>query len=148
MSSEKTDRGGRDPLRAFKADGGAGGSVELIPTREEAEQARARARAPERPAPASAAPRRAAAPRAQAPDADGAGKGTEEEEVEYGRDTFVLPASLLGRLRDAVYYTHGETKNAVVERALLAEIARMEDERGEPFPKREKELPRGRRMKI
>jgi len=55
-----------------------------------------------------------------------------------------LPLALVERLRDAAYWTPGVSLNGLCEGALRRDLARLEDERGGPFPTREGELSRGR----
>lgn len=161
MAAEETKRvaGGaqaRDPLAAFK--GGRGEpEEEIVPTRASAEAARA-ARAsgaaaegtvanvsrPERAAEAGA--ESGVAPGARAGGAPAAPVRGAGEDAGKVRDSFQLPGELLEKVKDAVYWTQWETKNSLIERALRSEIARMEEARGGPFPKREKELGKGRRV--
>ena len=62
------------------------------------------------------------------------------------RDRFTVhvDTALTDRVKDAVYWTHRDTLAAFAERAFAAELARMEEERGGPFPKRDGDLPTGR----
>ena len=60
------------------------------------------------------------------------------------RATFHLSADLFDRARDAAYWTPGLTLSGLCEAGLRSEIAHMEQERGEPFPKRETDLKLGR----
>ncbi len=50
------------------------------------------------------------------------------------RTTLHLSKTVSDRLRAAAYWTPGETLAAIAERAFVAEVDRMEQERGEPFP--------------
>ena len=50
------------------------------------------------------------------------------------RVTLHLTREMASKLRAAVYWTPGETLTSLVERGVRVEIARMEKERGEPFP--------------
>ena len=50
------------------------------------------------------------------------------------RVTLHLARETASKLRAAVYWTPGETLASLVGRAVLAEVKRMEKERGEPFP--------------
>lgn len=52
------------------------------------------------------------------------------------RATFQLPVELIERVRDAVYYTPGQTMAAFMEEALRHQLDRIEKKRGEPFPSR------------
>lgn len=71
---------------------------------------------------------------------------------EYAKDTkerltVHLPKPLIDRVKNAVYWTPGLTLASLGQRALEAEVERMEQERGEPFPSRTEELRGGRPMK-
>lgn len=63
------------------------------------------------------------------------------------RLTVHLPTPLIERVKNAVYWTPGMTLASLGERALEAEIERMEQQRGEEFPQRSEELRGGRPMK-
>lgn len=63
------------------------------------------------------------------------------------RLTVHVTAELSNRVKDAVYWTPGLTLARLAERALSAEMERLEAERGEPFPARAEELRGGRPMK-
>lgn len=63
------------------------------------------------------------------------------------RLTVHLPKPLIDRVKNAVYWTPGLTLASLGQRALEAEIDRMEQERGEPYPQRPEELRGGRPMK-
>ena len=54
-----------------------------------------------------------------------------------------INADLAEKVRDAVYWTPGITISGLAEEALDRIITEMEQERGEPFPKRAGELRRG-----
>ncbi len=74
-----------------------------------------------------------------------AGPGKDgDEKVPKIRTTFHLPADLVDRLRNAVYWTPGLTLAELAETALRDAVATLEKKRGEPFPRREKELVGGR----
>lgn len=47
-----------------------------------------------------------------------------------------IDAAVLDRARNAAYWTPGVSLSALIEQGLRAEIARLEAERGEPFPPR------------
>ena len=49
------------------------------------------------------------------------------------RLTLHLSRDVQERLRAAAYWTPGETLTGIVERAVIAEVNRMEQERGAPF---------------
>ena len=57
--------------------------------------------------------------------------GTKKE-----RATFQLPPEILNRARDAVYWTPGATMAGLMEEALRLHLAKLEKNRGEPFPSR------------
>lgn len=63
------------------------------------------------------------------------------------RLTVHLPTPLIERVKNAVYWTPGMTLASLGEQALEAEIERLEQQRGEPFPQRSEELRGGRPMK-
>ena len=50
------------------------------------------------------------------------------------RLTFHVRKEVSDRVRAAAYWTPGETLAGIAERGILAEVARMEKERGEAFP--------------
>ena len=52
------------------------------------------------------------------------------------RATFQLPADLVERVRDAVYWTPGQTMAAFMEEALRHQLDRVEKKRGGAFPPR------------
>lgn len=123
---------------------------DLIPGRDQVEAARSHeeGRAEAAPPAPRSPPRSPRAPRAAAAGKRAgkrAGKAAAEDDGNKEKDSFLLPPDLLDRLRNAAFWTPGETKNSIVERALEAELGRMEKARGEAFPKRTKDLPRGRR---
>jgi hypothetical protein len=47
-----------------------------------------------------------------------------------------IDAGVLDRARDAAFWTPGASLSALIERGLRGEVARLEAERGEPFPPR------------
>jgi hypothetical protein len=55
-----------------------------------------------------------------------------------------LAPELVQRMRDAAYFTPGETLTSIVERGATAEIDRLERERGEAFPRATAPVRRGR----
>nr|BAL59202.1 hypothetical conserved protein [Candidatus Acetothermum autotrophicum] len=63
------------------------------------------------------------------------------------RLTVHLPVDLIDRIKNAVYWTPGLTLARLAEEALTAAVARLERERGEPFPPRRSELTGGRPLK-
>ncbi len=63
------------------------------------------------------------------------------------RMTVLVPAALLSRARDAVFWSPGLTMAALVEQAVEREIERLEKKRGEPFPKRKSAIRTGRPIK-
>ena len=64
------------------------------------------------------------------------------------RFTAHLPAEVIERARNAVYWTPRLTLAALVEEALENWINQLEAERGEPFPPRSGELKTGRPIKL
>lgn len=60
------------------------------------------------------------------------------------RVSVVLFPDLMETVRDAVFWTPGETIAGLIERAITAEIQAMADARGEPFPKRTRSIRLGR----
>jgi hypothetical protein len=60
------------------------------------------------------------------------------------RLTVVLSPEVIERIRTAVYWTPGETLTSLVERSAIAEVARLEKRRGEPFPRLGGPVKRGR----
>ena len=59
--------------------------------------------------------------------------------------TFSLPAPLIERLRNAVYWTGNRPLASLVEEALEALVTEMEEVNREPFPQRLSPLKAGRR---
>jgi len=62
------------------------------------------------------------------------------------RVTIALPANLMERVRNAVYWTPGATLTALVEDALEVELTKREGENDGPFRARGTKLKPGRRM--
>lgn len=56
---------------------------------------------------------------------------------------YVAP-EVLEKAKDVAFWTPGMTLSALVTAALEAELERREKERGEPFPPRSGDLPKGR----
>lgn len=54
-----------------------------------------------------------------------------------------IDARVLDRARDAAFWTPGVSLSALIEQGLRTEVARLEAERGEPFPPRRGPLMRG-----
>lgn len=63
------------------------------------------------------------------------------------RVTVALPAELMGRARNAVYWTPGATLAGLVEDAVADALERVEQENGGAFRPRSSNLKPGRRMK-
>jgi hypothetical protein len=59
----------------------------------------------------------------------------------------VISGELVEKARDAVYWTPGLTLASITERALEAELKKLEKQRGEPIPPREANLRAGRPVK-
>ena len=68
----------------------------------------------------------------------------EQAKVSKERLTVHVARTLVERLRNAAYWTPGLTLSALAEQALEDEIARLERERGGPFPCRRARLRAGR----
>lgn len=60
------------------------------------------------------------------------------------RLTVNLPVELIDRIKNAVYWTPGLTLTQLAEESFLKQLAKLEKERGEPFPQRDQPLKRGR----
>ena len=58
-----------------------------------------------------------------------------------------LPAELIERARDAVYWTPGLTLNKLAEIAFAQTLECLETLRGNPFPPRTGSLPVGRQVR-
>ncbi len=63
------------------------------------------------------------------------------------RLTVHVPRDVVERVKNAVYWTPGLTLARLSETALLAEVERLEQERGGAYPPRTEELRGGRPMK-
>ena len=63
------------------------------------------------------------------------------------RVTIALPAELMDRARNTVYWTPGATLAGLVEDAVVNALERLEREHGGPFMSRSSNLKPGRRMK-
>ncbi|MBV8590224.1 MAG: hypothetical protein JO212_09215 [Acetobacteraceae bacterium] len=63
------------------------------------------------------------------------------------RVTFKLDAELIEHIRDAVYWTPGATMAALIERAMIDHLAKLERERGSKFPRRSGAVRTGRPIK-
>ena len=63
------------------------------------------------------------------------------------RVTIALPAELMDRARNTVYWTPGATLAGLVEDAMVNALERLEREHGGPFVSRSSNLKPGRRMK-
>jgi hypothetical protein len=57
--------------------------------------------------------------------------------------TFLLPVEVTEQVKNAVFWTPGLTLADLAAQALREAVARLEKERGEPFPKRTAELKGG-----
>lgn len=69
-----------------------------------------------------------------------------KEEATRGsnRLTAYVEPGLLERAKSCAFWTPGMTLSGLVALALEAELERRERERGEPFPPRSGDLPKGR----
>ena len=52
------------------------------------------------------------------------------------RVTFQLSVALIEKARDEVYFTPGLTMARLMEEALTAQLQRLENKRGKPYPSR------------
>jgi hypothetical protein len=64
------------------------------------------------------------------------------------RLTVTMPANLLDRLRNAVYWTPALTLAGVIQTAVESKLQELENQNGEPFPPRVEELKGGRPRQI
>jgi hypothetical protein len=71
----------------------------------------------------------------------------EPTKVKKERVTFHLPADLIERARNSVFWTPGLTLATLAEEAIRDALDRIEKERGEPFPPRKRALKTGRPVK-
>jgi hypothetical protein len=69
---------------------------------------------------------------------------SEAEPSGFARLTLVLPAPLVERVRNAAFWTPGETLAGIGARAVLAELAKIERANGGPFPERTLPMRKGR----
>lgn len=69
------------------------------------------------------------------------------ETTPRGRITVQLNAETIERLRNAVYWTPGATLAGIVESCVIEAVDRMEQQRGDRFPQRERSLAPGRPRK-
>ena len=81
------------------------------------------------------------------------GNGNHLRDVAHSRSgkqrlTITLPAELLDRLRNAVYWTPYLTLAGFIESAVSAKLDEFEKQHGEPFPTRIEELKGGRPRRI
>lgn len=53
--------------------------------------------------------------------------------------SFLIPEDLIARIQDAVYFVPGLTMSKIATQAFEAELKRIEEERGEPIPKRKED---------
>ena len=60
------------------------------------------------------------------------------------RVSLVIGPEVMETVRDAVFWTPGETIAGLLERAILTEVERMTGVRGEPFPHRTRPIRMGR----
>jgi hypothetical protein len=65
-------------------------------------------------------------------------------EHKEARLTLVMQPELLERVRNAAFWSPGETLAAIGHRGVLAELQRMEEQNGGPFPPRSRPLRTGR----
>jgi hypothetical protein len=100
--------------------------------------------------PGSSGDSRVASAEASLPEKAGARQRRVHSEGKPGgkeRLTVHVPQDLVDRVKNAVYWTPGLTLARLSETALLAEVERLEKERGEAYPPRTEELRGGRPMK-
>jgi hypothetical protein len=67
---------------------------------------------------------------------------------ERERLTVKVPRDLIEQLRNAVYWTPGLTITGFLENCISGGVARLESERGQKFPTRERALRPGRPAKV
>ena len=60
--------------------------------------------------------------------------------------SFRLDNKIADRLRNAAYWSPGQTMSAIVEAAVIEKLARMEKAQGAAFKPRKAELTRGRKV--
>lgn len=63
------------------------------------------------------------------------------------RLTFLFSIDVVEKLRDAAFWSPGETMAGIVDRAIRTELANMEKKRGGPFPERSANVKVGRPVK-
>ncbi len=80
--------------------------------------------------------------RQEAPEPDPAPAKPEKERI-----TIALPADLMDRARNAVFWTPGATLVELVENAVADALDRLEQDNGTPFKSRSSNLKPGRRMR-
>ena len=60
--------------------------------------------------------------------------------------TFIMDCDLVERLKNAVYWSPGLSVSSVLEEATEKAINELEKEKGKPFPERNGELKKGRKL--
>lgn len=88
------------------------------------------------PKPASAVPPAPEAAAAVRPEPSGGGPSQPPPRPRRTNVQGYIDAQVLDRARDAAFWTPGVSLSALIEHGLRKEIARLEAERGEPFPRR------------
>ncbi len=60
--------------------------------------------------------------------------------------TLIMDADLVERLKNAVYWSHGISICSVIEEATEKMVKHLEKENGKPYPERNGEMKRGRKL--
>lgn len=60
------------------------------------------------------------------------------------RITFYISKDIVEKAKNAAYWTPGMTLSSLAEHALTSHVGELEAERESPFPRRERELVKGR----
>lgn len=75
------------------------------------------------------------------------GQNQQSDPKRKARFTTYLPAELLDRVKNAVYWTPGLTVSGLAEEAINAVLKKLEKTHGGQFATRSQPLKRGRRLK-
>jgi post-segregation antitoxin (ccd killing protein) len=63
------------------------------------------------------------------------------------RITFYITKDMVEKAKNAAYWTPGLTLSALAEQAIARHVETLEQQRGEPFPRRDNDLAKGRPAK-